>query len=53
MGRLACISLPAFPLQLLLQRELLWRDRPVAVVKEDKPQAELLWVNERAASRLE
>lgn len=48
MDRLACINLPAFPLQLLLKREPLWRERPVAVVKEDKPQAELLWVNERA-----
>ena len=48
MGRLACISLPAFPLQLLLQRETAWRERPVAVVEEDKPQARLLWVNERA-----
>ena len=48
MGRLACISLPAFPLQLLLKRETAWRERPVAVVEEDKPQARLLWVNERA-----
>jgi protein ImuB len=46
--RLACIDLPAFPLQLLLQDHPEWRDAPAAVVAEDKPQAALLWVNERA-----
>ncbi len=48
MDRLACIDLPAFPLQLLLQDHPDWRDLPAAVVAEDKPQARLLWVNERA-----
>jgi len=47
-GRLACIDLPAFPLQLLLRREPAWLDRPAAVVEADKPQAKLLWVNEHA-----
>jgi protein ImuB len=46
--RLACIDLKAFPLQLLLRREPAWRDRPVAVVEEDKPQARIAWLNERA-----
>jgi protein ImuB len=46
--RLACIDLHAFPLQLLLQARPDWADLPAAVVAEDKPQAALLWVNERA-----
>ncbi|MFB3820091.1 MAG: DNA polymerase Y family protein, partial [Candidatus Methylomirabilales bacterium] len=48
MDRLACIDLPAFPLQLLLQDHPEWRGLPAAVVAEDKPQAALLWVNEHA-----
>ena len=53
MDRLACIDLPAFPLQLLLRRRPEWKDRPVAVVDKDTAQGKLLWVNERArASRL-
>ncbi len=47
-GRLACVDLPAFPLQLLLKRHPEWRGRPVAVVAEDKPQGLILWVNEKA-----
>ena len=48
MARLACIDLPAFPLQLLLRRHQKWRDHPAAVVEEDKPLARILWINERA-----
>ncbi|MHC4819791.1 MAG: Y-family DNA polymerase [Planctomycetota bacterium] len=48
MDRLACIDLKAFPLQLLLKREPAWAQKPVAVVEEDKPQARILWLNERA-----
>ena len=48
MDRLACVDLPAFPLQLLLRRHPDWRPYPVAVVAEDKPQALVLWVNEKA-----
>ena len=48
MDRLACIDIVAFPLQLLLRREPDWKQRPVAVVEEDKPQARILWLNERA-----
>jgi len=44
----ACIDIPAFPLQLLLRREPAWRDRPAAVVAQDKPNARILWLNERA-----
>ncbi|HEY2919551.1 MAG TPA: DNA polymerase Y family protein [Candidatus Binatia bacterium] len=47
-GRLACVDLPAFPLQLLLRRHPEWRAYPAAVVAEDKPQGVVLWVNEKA-----
>jgi protein ImuB len=45
---LACVSLPAFPLQLLCRRQPGWAKLPVAVVDEDQPQGTILWVNERA-----
>jgi protein ImuB len=48
MDRLACIDVPALPLQLLVRDHPDWRDLPVAVVAEEAPQAPLLWVNERA-----
>jgi len=47
-GRLACVDVPAFPLQLLLKRHPEWHGQPAAVVAEDKPQGLILWVNERA-----
>ena len=46
--RLACVDLPAFPLQLLLKRHPEWTSHPAAVVAEDKPQGLVLWVNEKA-----
>jgi protein ImuB len=46
--RLACVHVPALPLQLLVRRHPEWSDRPVAVVDEDKPQGKVLWVNEAA-----
>jgi protein ImuB len=46
--RTACVDLPAFPLQLLLRRHPDWRGRPAAVVAEDRPQAAVLWADERA-----
>jgi len=46
--QLACVDLPAFPLQLLLRRHPEWASHPAAVVAEDKPQGLILWVNERA-----
>ncbi len=53
MDRTACIDLPEFPLQLLLERHPGWREHPAAVVEADKPQGVILWVNERArASRV-
>jgi protein ImuB len=45
---LACVDLPAFPLQLLLRHRPEWAHYPAAVVAEDKPQGLILWVNERA-----
>jgi len=49
--RLACVDLPALPLQLLLRRRPDWASHPVAVVEEDRPQGLILWVNERARGR--
>src|SRR5688500_11565108 len=46
--RLACVDLPAFPLQLLLKRHPEWSAYPAAVVAEDKPQGLILQVNENA-----
>jgi protein ImuB len=46
--RLACVDLPAFPLQLLCRRHPDWRGLPVVVVTEDKPQGVITWVNEKA-----
>ena len=48
MDRLACVSLAAFPLQLLLRRHPEWAAHPMAVVAEDRPQGLILWVNEEA-----
>ena len=51
---MACVELPAFPLQLLLKRHPDWAARPVAVVDRDKPQGAILWVNEEArAARIQ
>jgi len=43
---MACVDVPALPLQLLLFRQPEWRRRPVAVVEDDSPLSPLLWVNE-------
>ncbi|HZE88782.1 MAG TPA: DNA polymerase Y family protein [Verrucomicrobiae bacterium] len=48
MDRLACVDLPAFPLQLLLRRHPDWTDRPAAVVNEERSLGVILWANERA-----
>jgi protein ImuB len=45
---ICCVSLAAFPLQLLLRRYPEWAAYPVAVVAEDRPQGIILWVNEAA-----
>ncbi len=48
MARLACVSIPAFPLQLLLHRNPSWHSAPVVVVSEDKPLGTVLYPNRRA-----
>jgi protein ImuB len=52
--RLACLELPAFPLQLALRAHPDWRAQPgaqalpVAVIERDAPHAPVLWVNDGA-----
>ena len=46
--RIACVDIPAFPLQLLLRREPAWRELPVVVVDEDRPQGTVLWASDGA-----
>ncbi|RMG49246.1 MAG: DNA polymerase Y family protein [Acidobacteria bacterium] len=48
MDRLACVDVPALPLQLLVKRHPEWAGRPVAVVDRDHPQGRILWADERA-----
>lgn len=48
MDRLACLELPAFPLQLVLRAHADWRGEPAAVVERDVPHGLLLWVNHKA-----
>lgn len=45
MDRLACVELPALPLQLLLRRHPTWGEGPVAVVDRDSPTGLVLHVN--------
>jgi protein ImuB len=44
----ACLDLPALPLQLVWRREPAWRAHPVVVIDEDRPQGGVLWACERA-----
>jgi protein ImuB len=46
--RLACVDIPALPLQIALRDHPDWRPHPVAVVAEDRPQSPILWANRRA-----
>ncbi len=48
MDRLACVDLPAFPLQLVRKRHPDWAGHPVVVVARDEPHAEVTWVDEAA-----
>ena len=45
---LACVCLPALPLQLLVRRHPQWRELPTAVIDEDRPQGRLLHINRSA-----
>jgi len=46
--RWACVSLAAFPLQIMARDKPEWRDTPSVVVSEDKPQGKVLWANAKA-----
>jgi len=46
--RLACVNVPAFPLQILLRDHPGWRGTPAAVLEEDRPQSPIVWVNNHA-----
>ena len=48
--RVACLDLPALPLQMVWRSEPAWRAHPVVVITEDRPQGEVLWACERARS---
>jgi protein ImuB len=46
--RVACLDLPALPLQLVWRREPELRSQPVVVIDEDRPQGTVVWACERA-----
>ncbi len=48
MIRVACLDLPALPLQLVWRSEPAWRAHPVVVIENDRPQGIVLWACERA-----
>ena len=48
MDRMACVDLPALPLQILLKRHPDWSFVPVAVIDRDTPRGTIRWVNEAA-----
>lgn len=48
MPLVACLDLPAFPLQLAWKDEPVLRSQPVVVIDEDRPQGLVLWACERA-----
>lgn len=48
MDRLACVDVPALPLQLLLARHPDWKEHPAVVVDRDHPQGRILFCNLRA-----
>lgn len=48
MDRMACVNLPAMPLQVLLRSHPDWERLPAVVVDRDKPSGVIQWVNERA-----
>ena len=48
MTRVACVDVPALPLQLLWRRQPGWRAEPTVVVDEDRPQGLVRWASESA-----
>lgn len=51
MDRMACVDLPALPLQILLRAHPQWRERPAVQVDRDAPHGSIVCVND-AARRL-
>lgn len=49
--RIACLDLPALPLQLAWRAMPAWRALPVVVIERDKPHAEVLWACEKARAK--
>ena len=47
-SRIACVDVPAFPLQLVRRVHPEWRGRAVVVVDRDSPRGLVLWANEQA-----
>ena len=45
---IACVNIPALPLQLLRKEHPDWLEFPMAVVDRDAPTGTILWVNQRA-----
>ena len=48
MDRLACVSIPAFELQLLIRRNPHWQDLPAVVISESKPLGRVIAANRSA-----
>jgi protein ImuB len=48
MARIACVDVPALPLQILRRDKPEWAGVPLAVVEGDRPQAPVLWVSRTA-----
>jgi protein ImuB len=48
--KIACLDLPALPLQLVWRKEPELRAQAVVVIDEDRPQGSVLWACERARS---
>jgi protein ImuB len=48
MTAIACVDVPVLPLQLVWRAMPAWRQHPVVVVDEDRPQGTVLWACERA-----
>lgn len=46
--RIACVDVPALPLQLVLRAHPEWRSDPVVIVEHDRPEARILWANRAA-----
>ncbi len=47
----ACLDIPAFPLQLVWRQEPAWRAFPTVVIDEDRPQGTILWACEKARTQ--